>query len=74
MSEMVAGGLTKVAHHIFVSGSIAALFTAGFVPLGLWIGINSATLAQRRSRWAYSCAFLVVIDLWIYVRLIFRNF
>lgn len=65
-SYWVEGGLSKVSHHIFVSGSVTALAAAGLVPLGLWIGINSARLTQRRSRWVYSGAFLATIVLWIF--------
>ena len=58
------GGLMKVLHHIFVSGSLAALTAAVVVPLGYWIGVNQGTMAEHRPRWAYTGAFVALIILW----------
>lgn len=58
------GGLTKVLHHIFVSGSLAALTAVIAVPLGYWIGVNGWIMAERRRRWAYTGAFVALIILW----------
>lgn len=45
-------GSAKVLHHIFVSGSFAALAAIVIVPLGYWIGVSGEILAQRHPRWA----------------------
>jgi hypothetical protein len=58
------GGLTKVLHHIFVSGSLAALTAVIAVPLGYWIGVNGWIMAERRWSWAYTWAFVALIILW----------
>lgn len=61
-----AGGLPKVLHHIFVSGSFAALLAVVIVPLGFWIGVNGGILAEHRPRWTYAGAIAALIFLWIF--------
>ena len=62
------GGLSKVLHHIFVSGSFAALMAICVVPLGYWIGINGEAMAKRRPRWTYAGALVALVALWIFGR------
>ena len=57
-------GLAKVLHHIFVSGSFAALMAIIVVPLGYWIGINGETMVERRPRWTYAGTLVVLVVLW----------
>jgi len=58
------GGLAKVLHHIFVSGSFAALAAVVAVPLGYWIGQSGGVVVERRSRWTYAGALVALIILW----------
>lgn len=58
------GGLTKVLHYIFVSGSLAALISVIAVPLGYWIGVHGWIRKERRRRWAYMGAFVALVILW----------
>ena len=60
----IAGGLAKVLHHIFVSGSVAALAAAVVVPLGYWIGQSGGVIAEHRPRWTYAGALVALIVLW----------
>ena len=57
-------GLAKVLHHIFVSGSFAALMAIIVVPLGYWIGINGGTMVERRPRWTYAGTLVALVVLW----------
>ena len=66
----VVGGLPKVAHHIFVSGSISALWALFLVPLGFWIGQKGWIQAERRPQWSYAGTVIGSIALWILVRLL----
>lgn len=61
----VAGGWPKVANHIFVSGSFAALIAAVMVPVGYMIGASSLTIRDRRPRWVYTATMAGVLILWI---------
>ena len=58
-------GFSKVFHHIFVSGSFAALTAIFVVPLGYWIGINGVAMEKRHPRWTYAGALAALIALWI---------
>jgi hypothetical protein len=60
----VSGGLEKVLHHIFVSGSLTAMIAILLVPLGYWIGINGGIMAKRRPQWTYSGALIALVILW----------
>jgi hypothetical protein len=60
----VAGGFSKVAQHIFISGSIITLIAALIVPLGFFIGKNGGVLFERRPRWSYAGTVLGSIALW----------
>ena len=64
------GGLTKVLHYIFVSGSLAALTSVIAVPLGYWIGVNGWIKTERRRRWAYTGAFVALVILWTLGRIV----
>lgn len=66
----VAGGLTKVVNHIFVSGSIAALLAAAIVPFGFRLGINSGRMLERRPRWAAALSVLGILVFWILARVV----
>ncbi len=66
----VAGGWSKVSHHIFVGGSYAALTALLAVPLGYWLGINGWILSGRRSRLAYAGALVTLAVLWTLGRFI----
>ena len=59
------GGWPKVAHHIFVSGSIAALVAAAVVPVGYYLGAGSLSLQAKRPRWLYAGTMAGVVLLWI---------
>ena len=59
-----SGGLPKVLHHIFVSGSFAALIAAAVVPLGFWVGLKGRTYHLYHSRWAYRGAILTTGIIW----------
>lgn len=58
------GGLAKVLHHIFVSGSFAALTAVVAVPLGYWLGLNGGIMAEHRPRLAFSGAVVILVVLW----------
>jgi hypothetical protein len=60
----VIGGISKVSHHIFVSGSISALLAAFLVPLGFLVGKNGGIFADNRPRWSYAGTILGTITLW----------
>jgi hypothetical protein len=66
----VAGGLSKVMHHIFVNGSVAAAVAAVVVPLGYLVGVSSNELTERRPRMVYAGTIAGVIFLWILGRFI----
>jgi len=59
-----SGGLAKVLHHIFVSGSFAAMAAIVTVPLGYWIGLNGKIVAGRRPKLAYAGALVALAILW----------
>ena len=61
----VAGGWPKVAKHIFVGGSLAALAAVLVVPLGLMAGRSKGLLKTFSSRWAYTSAIALTVILWI---------
>lgn len=61
----VAGGWTKVLHHIFLSGTYAALGALVAVPLGFWMGLNTHLLTERSPRWAYGWGIGLLTALWI---------
>lgn len=61
----VVGGISKVSHHIFVSGTISALLAAFVVPLGFFVGKNGGIFANRRPRWSYAGTILGSITLWV---------
>jgi hypothetical protein len=60
----VAGGFSKVAQHIFISGSMVTVLAAIVVPLGFFIGKNGGILFDRRPRWSYAGTILGSIALW----------
>jgi hypothetical protein len=64
------GGLPKVLHHIFISGSYAALTGLVAVPLGFWVGINGGVFAERRPRWAYTGALVALAIIWTLGRIV----
>ena len=61
----VQGGWPKVAQHMFVSGSLAALAAALLVPLGYALGAASQTLEAKQPRWLYASSLAGVVLLWI---------
>jgi hypothetical protein len=65
----VAGGWPKVAEHIFLSGSLVALVSAFFVPLGYWLSQSEKISKAFHSRWATSSALALIFFLWIVGRL-----
>lgn len=65
----VQGGWPKVANHMFVSGSIAALVAAVLVPLGYYLGAGSLSLQAKRPRWLYAGTVAGVALLWILGRI-----
>jgi hypothetical protein len=66
----VAGGWPKVANHIFVGGSIAALIGAFIVPLGYLVGTGSHVWSERRPRWIYAGTLAGALVLWVLGRFI----
>ncbi len=60
----VAGGFSKVFHHIFISGSITTVIAALLVPLGFIAGKHGGTLFDRHPRWSYAGTILGSIALW----------
>ena len=65
----VQGGWPKVAHHMFISGSIAALVAAVVVPVGYYLGAGSLSLQTKRPRWLYAGTMAGVALLWILGRI-----
>jgi len=65
-----AGGWPKVANHIFVGGSIAALIGALMVPVGYLIGNSGHVLTERRSRWVYATTLAGAVVLWVLGRFV----
>jgi hypothetical protein len=60
----IAGGFSKVFHHIFISGSIITVLAALLVPLGFFVGKNGGILFDRRPRWSYAGTIIGSIALW----------
>ena len=60
----VAGGLSKIFQHIFVSGSITTVIAALVVPLGFFVGKNGGILFDRRPRWSSAGTILGSVALW----------
>ena len=60
----VVGGITKVSHHIFVSGSMSALLAAILVPMGFLVGKSGGSFTDSRPRWSYAGTILGSISLW----------
>ncbi|MGD8534979.1 MAG: hypothetical protein PVF66_03945 [Candidatus Aminicenantes bacterium] len=60
----VAGGSSKVFHHIFISGSITTVIAVLLVPLGFVVGKNGSILFDRRPRWSSAGTVLGSIALW----------
>jgi len=60
----VSGGLPKVLHHIFVSGSLAALIAVAVVPFGYWVGLKGKAYHLYCSRWIYRGALLATGIIW----------
>jgi len=65
----VSGGWSKIADHIFVSGSLTAAAASFIVPLAFWLGRKEITSRVLSSRLAYSGAMAVTFLLWILGRL-----
>jgi hypothetical protein len=65
----VVGGLQKVLHHVFLTGSIAAVVAALLVPLGYVLGLKGRTHARLESRWAFSGSLIFAAVLWTLGRL-----
>ena len=66
----VSGGTPKVLDHIFAGGSLAALASLLFVPLGLRIGQGSEPAVGRQTRWATAGALIMLAVLWTLGRII----
>ena len=60
----VAGGFQKVLHHIFVSGSLAAVAAAILVPVGYAIGLGTRSHARLESRWVFSASLIFAVIIW----------
>ncbi|MFA9452394.1 MAG: hypothetical protein ACERK6_00640 [Candidatus Aminicenantaceae bacterium] len=65
----VLGGWPKVANHMFVSGSIAALVAAVLVPIGYFLGAGSLSLQAKSPRWLYAGTAAGVALLWVLGRI-----
>ncbi len=63
------GGWPKVAQHMFVSGSFAALAAALLVPIGYTLGALSQSLETKQPRWLYASTLAGVALLWILGRI-----
>ena len=66
----VAGGLSKVFHHIFISGCIITVIAAPLVPFGFFVGKNGGILFDRSPRWSYAGTILGSIALWTVAKLL----
>jgi len=66
----VAGGLTKVIAHIFVSGSLLALIAILIVPLGYRVGQKGETIILRYPRWVHGASLLISFLIWTLGRLV----
>lgn len=60
----VSEGLPKVLHHIFVSGSLAALIAVAVVPFGYWVGLKGKAYHLYCSRWIYRGVLLATGIIW----------
>jgi hypothetical protein len=60
----VIGGLSKILNYIGKNGSLAAVGSAVFVPLGYWLGSLAASMTLRQ-RWAMMGAGFILAALWI---------
>lgn len=58
------GGWQKVLHHVFLTGSLAAVVAALLVPMGYVLGLRSRTHARLESRWAFSGSLIFAVILW----------
>ena len=58
------GGIGKVADHVFITGSLAALAGAFLVPLGHRMGTGLDRVAVMRIRWVYGAALAATAILW----------
>lgn len=65
----VAGGWPKVANHIYVGGSLAALAALLVVPLGYWLGRKEGLLKIFSSQWAYAGALTLTFIFWLVGRI-----
>lgn len=63
-SYWTAVGLPKVLNHIFVGGSLAAVASLAFVPLGLRAGARSEPALALRPRRAVAAAVAAIVMLW----------
>jgi hypothetical protein len=66
----VDGGLPRVLHHIFISGSLAALAAAILFPAGLSVGSGAEHAAVKRPAWSTAGAAVVVIVIWTLGRIL----
>jgi len=66
----VREGLPKVLSHIFVAGSLTALFAAVLVPLGLRLGETGGISTERRPGWTYAGTLAGVLAIWILARIL----
>jgi hypothetical protein len=60
----VIGGLPKILNYIGKSGSLAAVGSTVFVPLGYWLGSLTASIKVSQ-RWAMIGAGFILAALWI---------
>ena len=60
----VVGGWHKVIHHVFLSGSLAAVVAAFLVPMGYVLGLRSKTRSRLESPWAFSGSIILAVILW----------
>ncbi|NIM58972.1 MAG: hypothetical protein GTO16_08530 [Candidatus Aminicenantes bacterium] len=65
----VVGGLQKVLHHVFLTGSLVAVVAVLLVPMGYILGLRSRTYARLESRWAFSSSLIFAAIIWILGRL-----
>jgi hypothetical protein len=66
----VRGGLPMVLHHIFVSGTLAAVASAVLVYLGFRLGLSGNSISEQKPRWAFAGALALLAVLWTLGRMI----
>ena len=60
----IGEGLSKVVNHIFVGGSLAALFASVVVPIGYNVGKRGEVFLATRPQWSHSLGVFLLFLIW----------